>query len=61
MLGTWFGGTRWFFPAWTLSIELYASYWVYLFAEILREYRGRFYIYFALILWTINVEAAGFF
>lgn len=59
LVGTWFGGTRWFFPAWTLSTELYASFWVYLLAEIAREFRGRFYIYFAMMMWTINIEIAG--
>lgn len=60
VLGTWYGNTRWFFPAWTLSVELYASYIIYRLCEVTREYRGRFYIYFILIVFILIVEAFGF-
>ena len=60
-LGTWYGGATWFFPAWTLSIELYASYWVFRLAEVVREYRGRFYIYVYLVMWILIIDMGGLF
>lgn len=59
LVGTWFGGTRWFYPAWTLSVELYASYWVYRIAEVAKEFRGRFYIYLGAIMFVQAVSIGG--
>ena len=56
MIGTWQGGTRWFYPAWTLSVELFASFWVYRIAEVAKEYRGRFYIYIGAIMFVLAVS-----
>lgn len=60
LIGTWYGETRWFFPAWTLSVELYASYIVYRIADFAIDYRGRYFIYVAFIISIVAIEAGGF-
>jgi hypothetical protein len=60
VIGTWYGETRWFFPAWTLSVELYASYIVYRISDFAIDYRGRYFIYVAFIISIMMIEAGGF-
>jgi peptidoglycan/LPS O-acetylase OafA/YrhL len=44
-IGIWYGDNTWMVAVWTLSIELTATFMVYLLAQTAVEYRGRFYIY----------------
>ena len=45
ILGVWLGGDgrndTWVTPTWTLSIELWATFFVYLLAQTVRFYQGR--------------------
>jgi predicted branched-subunit amino acid permease len=44
-IGVWYGDNTWCVAVWTLSIELTATFLVYMLAQTVVEYRGRFYIY----------------
>jgi peptidoglycan/LPS O-acetylase OafA/YrhL len=49
LFGTWFAdddkNDTWLTPTWTLSIELWATFFVYLLAQTVRFYKGREWIY----------------
>lgn len=40
-IGVWYGDNCWATATWTLSIELIATFMVYLLAQTVIEYRGR--------------------
>ena len=44
-LGTWFGNDghndKWLSPTWSLNIELWATFYVYLLSQTVRFYNGR--------------------
>ena len=46
MIGVWFMNTDICGPTWTLAIELFASYWIFLVSFVVIQYRGRYWIYF---------------
>jgi peptidoglycan/LPS O-acetylase OafA/YrhL len=52
-IGIWYGDNTWAVAVWTLSIELTATFMVYLLAQTAVEYRGRFYIYGLTILFFL--------
>jgi peptidoglycan/LPS O-acetylase OafA/YrhL len=52
-LGIWYGDNTWAVAVWTLSIELTATFMVYLLAQTAVEYRGRFYVYGLTILFFL--------
>ena len=45
LFGIWLGDTSYCIATWTLSIELFATFFVYLLAYTSINYRNRFYIY----------------
>ena len=60
LAGTWFGDDTWTIATWTLSIELLATYLIYVAAQAAVQYRGRFFIYFAIILIFWMFQFLGF-
>lgn len=42
---TWFGDDSWSTATWTLSIELFATFFIYLLSQTAINYRGRYFIY----------------
>ena len=56
LAGTWFGDDTWTIATWTLSIELFATYLIYVAAQSAVQYRGRFMIYFFILVvfWTFQ-------
>jgi len=60
-LETWAGPSVSFIePTWTLGIEFWATFLVYLIAFTAHAYRGRFFFYIALIFFFWTVEYLGF-
>lgn len=62
-IGIWYGDNSWAIATWTLSIELVATFMVYLIAQTVIEYRGRFYIYGIIIMSFLGpyyIEKWGF-
>ena len=45
MFNTWYGDNSWTIPIWTLSLELQATFMVYLIAQTAVEYKKRGLIY----------------
>ena len=45
LIGTWFGDDSYTIASWTLEIELLATFFVYLIAQTLINYKGRGYLY----------------
>lgn len=41
LFGTWFGDNSWSTATWTLSIELTATFFIYLLTQTVQKYRGR--------------------
>jgi peptidoglycan/LPS O-acetylase OafA/YrhL len=52
-IGIWYGDNTWAVAVWTLSIELTATFMVYLIAQTIIEYRHRFYIYFVIMAYFL--------
>ena len=52
-IGIWYGDNTWAVAVSTLSLELTATFMVYMLAKTAVEYRGRFYIYGAVILFFL--------
>lgn len=50
IIGTWFGNNDYACVTWTLGVELWASFYVYLLAETVVFYRNRWILYAASIL-----------
>lgn len=50
LFGTWFGNKDYTVVTWTLSIELWASFFIYLVAFVSIEYRWRYILYILVIL-----------
>lgn len=50
LIGTWFGNKDYAVVTWTLSIELWASFFVYLIAFVTIEYRWRYTLYIIILL-----------
>lgn len=50
LIGTWFGNNDYAYVTWTLSVELWATYYVYVLAETVVFYQYRFFIYIAVLL-----------
>ena len=54
IFGVWFGQYNWSTATWTLSIELIATFFIYLLSQLGYNYRGRFWIYlFAIAFITV--------
>jgi peptidoglycan/LPS O-acetylase OafA/YrhL len=49
LFSVWYGDNDWAIAVWTLSIELTATFMVYLIAQTVVEYKGRQYIYILII------------
>jgi hypothetical protein len=49
LFGTWFGDASWSGATWTLSIELFATFFIYLFTQTSTQYRNRSVLYFMII------------
>ena len=49
LFGTWFGDASWSGATWTLSIELFATFFIYLFCQTSTQYRNRYFLYFIII------------
>ena len=61
MFETWAGPTLSFIgPTWTLGIEFWATYLIYIVAFTAHAYRGRFFFYAALIFFFWSIEWLGF-
>ena len=45
LIGVWFMNFDYSQATWTLSVEVFASYWVFLLAFVVINYRGRFWVY----------------
>jgi hypothetical protein len=45
LFGTWLGDNSWAAATWTMSVELWATFMIYLIAQTSVKYRGRFWIY----------------
>lgn len=50
LIGTWFGNKDYTSAAWTLSVELWSSFYVFIIAETIVHYKYRWYLYSVLIL-----------
>ena len=46
LIGVWFMNQDYMGLTWTLSVELFASYWIFLISFVVIQYRGRYWIYF---------------
>lgn len=46
LIGVWFMNQDYMGLTWTLSVELFASYWIFLLSFVVINYRGRFWCYF---------------
>ena len=55
LFGIWFGDTSYCIATWTLSIELFATFFVYLLAYTAINYRNRFYIYLLVCVFVFIV------
>jgi peptidoglycan/LPS O-acetylase OafA/YrhL len=49
LFSVWYGDNDWAIAVWTLSIELTATFMVYLIAQTVVEYKGRGWIYFLIL------------
>jgi hypothetical protein len=56
LFGIWFGDTSYCIATWTLSIELFATFFVYLLAFTAINYRNRFWIYVLVCVFVFIVE-----
>lgn len=54
LFSTWYGDNCWAIAVWTLSIELTATFMVYLIAQTVIEYKGRGWIYFCIIAFFLT-------
>jgi len=53
LFNVWYGDNLWSIPIWTLSLELSATFMVYLIAQTVIEYRWRGWIYTLIILFFL--------
>jgi peptidoglycan/LPS O-acetylase OafA/YrhL len=49
-IGVWFMNQDYMGLTWTLSVELFASYWIFLLAFVANQYRGKYWIYALIFL-----------
>lgn len=49
-IGVWFMNTHYSYVTWTLSVELVASYFIYVVALVPIHYNGRFWAYGVLLV-----------
>jgi peptidoglycan/LPS O-acetylase OafA/YrhL len=56
--GVWFGDDHWNGPEWTLSVELWGSFLVYLLVITAYNYTNRYLIYTGVILFFILSQIA---
>ena len=52
LIGTWYGDNSWSIATWTLSIELIATYFIYLLAQTVAAYEGKNTLYFLVIVFS---------
>jgi len=55
MLETWWGGWSFMAPTWTLGIEFWASFMIYLVALTAHNYNGRFFFYTSIIVFFLTM------
>jgi len=60
-LETWYGGWSWIEPTWTLSVEMWATFLIYLVAFTGHQYRGRFFFYLGIIVFFMSMDSLGYF
>jgi len=53
LFGTWFGDDSWTTATWTMSIEFYATFFVYLLSQTAAKYRYRFTLYFLAVMFIL--------
>ena len=58
LIGTWLGDNSYTIAAWTLEIELIATFFVYLLAQTLIAYKGRYYLYVLVCLFIFIPQIA---
>lgn len=57
LFGTWFGDNTWSTATWTMSIELLATFFIYILSQTAVKYRGRFWLYIACCLLVFIPQA----
>ena len=60
MLETWWGGWSFMAPTWTLGIEFWATFMIYLIALTGHNYKGRFFFYVSIIIFFFSMQYIGF-
>lgn len=60
MLETWWGGWSFMAPTWTLGIEFWATFMIYLVALTGHNYQGRFFFYVSIIIFFFSMQYIGF-
>ena len=63
LIGTWLGSNEYTIATWTLSIELIASFFIYLLAFTSIKYRDRYWFYILPILaiWIAKISDGTYF
>ena len=60
LVGVWFAtepyNNSWLTPLWTITIELWATYYIYILAMSIRFYKGRRWIYGIIIFFLITIH-----
>jgi len=56
LVGTWFGDTSYTVATWTLSIELFATFFIYLVAFTAVNYRARYTIYLGIFVFIFTAQ-----
>lgn len=50
LIGTWFGNNDYAYVTWTLSVELWATYFVFILAQVVVHYKNRYILYIIVLL-----------
>jgi len=58
LIGTWLGDNSYTIAAWTLEIELLATFFVYIVAQTFINYKGRYYLYIILCFFIFIPQIA---
>jgi len=60
LFATWYGDNSWATATWTMSVELFATFFIYLIAQTAVKYRGRFWIYFFACMFVFIPQATDY-
>ena len=61
LFATWYGDNSWVTATWTMSVELFATFFIYLIAQTAIKYRGRFWIYIAACFFVFIPQMTSYF